>query len=131
MKKLVLSLSLLLACSCVAMADGTAFTPLTFDDASYAGNTTQAAPTASTVEMQNNQDLVGNAKMQNAILDLDNAQVDVRNELLNYKTKFSEVDANYQAVKTERKALKKQIRSIERRINKIEKQKEAIRKNML
>ena len=129
MKKLILSLSLLLACSGIAMADGNAFTPLTFDDASYAGNNT--TPTASTVEMQNNQDLVGNSKMQNAILELDNAQVDVRNELLNYKAKYSEVDANYQAIKAQRKALKKDIRSIERRINKIEKQKEAIRKNML
>ena len=128
MKKLVLSLSLLLACSGIAMADGAAFTPLTFDDASYSGN---AVPTASTAATQNNQDLVGNAKMQNAILELDNAQVDVRNELLTYKAKYSEIDANYQAVKAERKALKKDIRSIERRINKIEKQKEAIRKNML
>lgn len=128
MKKLVLSLSLLLACSGFAMADGNAFTPLTFDDASYAGN---SAPTAATAATQNNKDLVGNTKMQNAILELDNAQVDVRNELLNYKAKFSEVDANYQAVKAERKALRKEIRSIERRINKIEKQKEAIRKNML
>lgn len=128
MKKLVLSLSLLLACSGIAMADGNAFTPLNFDDASYAGNST---PTASTAATQNNQDLVGNAKMQNAILDLDNAQVDVRNELLNYKAKYSEIDAKYQAVKAERKALRKEVKTIERRINKIEKQKEAIRKNML
>ena len=130
MKKLVLSLSLLLACSSVALADGNAFTPLTFDDASYAGtpatvNSSTAAKSASA------KDLVGNEKMQSAILELDNAQVDVRNELLNYKAKYSDVDAQYQLIKAERKTLNKQIRSMEKRINKIEKQKEAIRKNML
>ena len=32
-KKLVLSLSVLIACSCAAYADGNAFTPLNFEDA--------------------------------------------------------------------------------------------------
>ena len=127
MKKLLLSTAIIMACSSVAFADGSAFTPLNFDDASYtAPNSavTKANPAAQI-------DTVGNTQLQNAIVQLDNAQVDVRNDLLNYKTKYSDVDAQYQAIRAERKALNKQIRSIERRIKKIEKTKENIRKNMI
>ena len=129
-KTAIFSTALFLACSNIASADGNAFTPLNFDDASY-GTPSATKTTVTTPNTVKAQDLVGNDDMQSAILKLDNAQVEVRNELLNVKAKYSEVDAQYQAVKAERNALNKQIRSIEKRINKIDKQKEAIRKNML
>ncbi len=124
-KAMVFSAAVLLACSTAAFADGSAFTPLNFDDASYSGNT------AKTTAVQASQDMVGNSQMQNAILELDNAQVEVRNELLNYKAKYSEVDNQYTVIKAERKALAKQVKSIEKRIKRIDKTKEKIRKNML
>ena len=139
LKRLVLSLSVLMACSCAAFADGNAFTPLNFED-SYTNSssairttaTSTAAKPANTIKSTStSEEPVGNAKMQNAIIQLDNAQVDVRNELLNYKTKYSDVDAQYTAVKAERKALSNQVKSLEKRIKKIDKQKENIRKNML
>lgn len=127
-KKLtVYSTAILLACSTAAFADGNAFTPLDFDDASYG----TPANTVSNQAPQQVQDLPGNDKMQNAILDLDNAQVDVRNELLNYKAKYSDIDAQYQLIKAERKAIDKQVRSIEKRIKQIDKSKENIRKHMM
>jgi len=133
MKKFVLTLSVLMACSSFALADGNAFTPLNFNDAAYtpirtsaATTNVQAVNTVSGVDQN-----TGNMKMQSAITQLENAQVEVRNELLNIKTKYSDIDAKYQAVKAERKALDQQIRSLERRINKIDKQKESIRKNMI
>ena len=129
LKTAIFSTALFLACSNIALADGNAFTPLNFDDASY--GTPAASTSVTTPNTIKTQDLVGNDDMQSAILKLDNAQVEVRNELLNVKAKYSEVDAQYQAIKAERNALNKQVRSIERRINKIDRQKEAIRKNML
>ena len=132
-KNSVISLSVLVACSSMAFADGNAFTPLNFDDTAY-GIRTSATSTQQQVAPINitpNTDAVGNSKMQNAITQLDNAQVEVRNELLNYKTKYSEVDAKYAAIKAERKDLSKQVKSLEKRINKIDKQKENIRKNMI
>ena len=130
MRKITLySTAILLACSTAAFADGNAFTPLDFDDASY--GVQSSAQTVSSQAPQQVQDLPGNDKMQNAILDLDNAQVEVRNELLNYKAKYSDVDAQYQLIKAERKALDKQVRSIERRIKQIDKSKENIRKHMM
>lgn len=131
MKKIILTLSVMLACSS-AFADGNAFTPLNFDDATAVRTsaTSTAVTPANTFTVQK-MDQTGNAKMQSAITNLDNAQVEVRNELLDIKTKFADVDAKYQAVKAERKALDKQIKSLERRINKIDKQKENIRKNMI
>lgn len=131
----VLSLSILLACSAAAYADGNAFTPLNFDDTAYGTpirtSSTTIAPTNTAVPSSKNDEPAGNAKMQNAIIQLDNAQVDVRNELLNYKSKYADVDAQYTAVKAERKALDKQIKSLEKRIKKIDQQKENIRKNMI
>lgn len=126
-RTLLFASALFLACSTAAFADGNAFTPLNFDDASYSGTKSTVVTPAQTT----NQDVVGNDKMQSAILQLDNAQVDVRNELLNYKAKYSDVDAQYQLIKAERKALGKQVKSIERRIKQIDKTKETIRKNML
>ena len=129
-RTITLSLAVMMACSCMAFADGNAFTPLNFDDASYSG--TPSAKTTSKLNSANQAaDAVGNSKMQSAILELDNAQVDVRNELLNYKAKYSDTDAQYQVIKAERKALNKQIKSIERRIKQIDRAKEKIRKNML
>ena len=132
LRNCILSLSIVLACSAAALADGNAFTPLNFDNNNY-GTSVKASNSSSvtTKTVPVNEEPTGNTKMQNAIIQLDNAQVDVRNELLNYKTKYSDVDAQYTAIKAERKALSKQIKSIEKRIKKIDKQKENIRKNMI
>lgn len=129
LKHATLSLAVILACSTAAFADGNAFTPLNFDDASYSGSQTSTA--ISPVQTTNPQEIAGNDKMQNAILQLDNAQVDVRNELLNYKAKYSDIDAQYKLIKAERKALNQQVKAIEKRIKQIDKAKEKIRKNML
>ena len=101
MKRIVLTLGLLAAVNCAAMADGNAFTPLNFNDTQYGSTTTtttstKSAPAASSAEG----DAVGNGNIQNAILQLDNAQVDIRNDLLNCKTKYADVDAQYKLVKT-------------------------------
>lgn len=130
-KTAIFSTALVLACSTAALADGSAFTPLTFDDASYTNTQKPSLITPAAQAQAQQQEIVGNSKMQSAILELDNAQVDVRNELLNYKAKYSDVDAQYQLIKAERKALDKQIKSIEKRIKQIDKSKETIRKNML
>lgn len=130
MKKLVLTLGIVLAVSGAAFADGNAFTPLNFNDTSY-GTTTTTPVAANNAGAATDIDAVGNGNIQNAIQQLDNAQVDIRNELLNAKTKYADVDAQFKLVKTERAALKKQVRSIERRIRDIDKAKEKIRKNML
>ncbi len=134
LRNCVVSLSILLACSCAAFADGNAFTPLNFDDTVY-GTPVRTSSTTTTGSVSTSvprtlDEPAGNSKMENAIIQLDNAQVDVRNELLNYKSKYADVDAQYKAIKAERKALDKQIKSIEKRIKKIDKQKENIRKNM-
>ena len=76
MKRIVLTLGLLAAVNCAAMADGNAFTPLNFNDTQYGSTTTtttstKSAPAASSAEG----DAVGNGNIQNAILQLDNAQV--------------------------------------------------------
>lgn len=130
-KTIAFSAAIMLACSTMAFADGNAFTPLNFDDASYSGNSTSTTTMSSPAANAGKQELVGNSKMQNAILELDNAQVDVRNELLNYKAKYSDVDNQYTLIKSERKALHKQVKSIEKRIKQIDRAKEKIRKNML
>lgn len=127
--KWALSLSLSVFATGVAMADGTAFTPLNFDDTVYNGTTTNS--TQATTINQMAAESAGNESMQSAILKLDNAQVEVRNELLNYKTQYADVDAQYTSYKAQRKALKTQIKSVERRINQIDKAKEKIRKNMI
>ena len=134
MKRIVLTLGLILAVSGMAFADGNAFTPLNFNDTSYGTTKTTVsnsgsmqAGSASTLDG----DAVGNGNIQNAIQQLDNAQIDIRNDLLNCKTKYADVDAQYKLIKTERAALKKQVRSIERRIKDIDKAKEKIRKNMV
>ena len=130
-KTAIFSAALMLACSAAALADGSAFTPLTFDDASYSGTQKPSLITPAAQAQAQQQEIVGNSKMQSAILELDNAQVDVRNELLNYKAKYSEVDNQYTVIKAERKALGKQVKAIEKRIKRIDKTKEKIRKDML
>lgn len=141
LKKYSFALAIIAACSSAAFADGNAFTPINFDDASYSAVPTSKPNFAnlSAVNTANNsaqqsadvQQLPGNTKLQSAILELDNAQIDVRNDLLNYKAKYADVDAQYQVIRAERKALDKQIKDTERRIKKIEKDKANIRKNML
>lgn len=145
-KFLFTACAVILACSNLAFADGNAFTPLNFDDVSYAGTakrtpatvaaaTTQTktytAPTSNAAATVQPADVVGNAKMQSSIVQLDNALVDIRNELLNYRTKYSEIDAQYKVIKAERTAVKKQVKSAERRIKDIDRAKEKIRKNMM
>ena len=126
--KLALSFALCACVTSVAMADGSAFTPLNFDDTVYGGNTTQT--TVQTINsMASQAETAGNESMQSAILKLDNAQVEVRNQLLNYRTSFSELDNKYKTVKTERKAAKKKIKQAEKRIKNLEKAKKKIRKN--
>ena len=126
MKKIIYTIAFSMILSGAAFADGNAFTPLNFNDTTYAGNS--AAPAAAAAPAD---EAVGNGNIQNAISQLDNAQIDIRNDLLNCKTKYADVDAQYKLVKAERAALNKQIKSIERRIKDIEKAKEKIRKNML
>lgn len=117
----------IMACSGRALADGSAFTPLSFDNANYSTTVAkqQAVPQAPA------QEISGNTNMQSAILELDNAQVDVRNDLLNLKAKYSDVDAQYNLIKNERKVLNKQIKTTEKRIKQIETAKERIRKNII
>lgn len=135
MKKIILSFAFVLALSSVAYADGSAFTPLNFNDTTYikspssSSTTSSSSYTAPTTVMPD--EAIGNGNIQNAISQLDDAQLDIRNDLVNCRTKYADVDAQYKLIKAERSALKKQIRSIEKRINEIEKAKERIRNNML
>lgn len=154
MKKLyriILAIATFAATSTLALADGSAFTPLNFDDTSYSvpQNVTPTAaktpanplsnalskvmPKTSTpsLDMASGENAVGNSNIQNAILELDNAQVGIRNDLLNYKAKYADVDAQYRLIKNERDMLHKQVVSIERRIRNIDRTKERIRRNML
>lgn len=147
--KLMISLAVLAASTNLAFADGNAFTPLNFDDSSYA--TPKSAPSTvapktnpvaeafskvmpkstPAVETMPGEIPIGNDNIQNAILELDNAQVGIRNDLLNYRAKFADVDAQYKLIKNERNMLNKQVKTIERRIRNIDRAKEKIRKNML
>lgn len=148
--KIALTVAAFTIVSNLAFADGNAFTPLNFDDASYsAPKTVPATPKASSNPVSNaiskvlpaknagaidaapGEIPVGNNNIQNAILELDNAQVGIRNDLLNYKAKYADVDAQYKLIKNERTMLNKQVRSIERRIRGIDRAKEKIRRNML
>lgn len=146
----MLTVVLFASASGLAFADGSAFTPLNFEDTSYsAPKATAAAPKTSTnplsnalskilpsqntpaVETAPGEVPIGNSNIQNAILELDNAQVGIRNDLLNYKAKYADVDAQYKLIKNERSMLHKQVVSIERRIRNIDRAKDRIRRNML
>lgn len=127
MKKMTLALCACLLISGAAFADGSAFTPLNFNDTEFGTTSSTKAQAISAVQ----EEAIGNGSIQNAINQLENAQVDIRNDLLNVKTKYADVDAQYKLVKADRAALKKQVRDIERRIKDIDKAKEKIRKNML
>lgn len=158
--KLLLTLAVLSTVSNFAFADGNAFTPLNFDDASYSTPKVPAAaaktpaPAAATKAPSNGlsnalskvmpakkdadalstapgEVPIGNDNIQNAILELDNAQVGIRNDLLNYRAKYADTDAQYKLIKNERNMLYKQVKSIERRIKNIDRAKEKIRRNML
>ena len=126
MRKTILTLGILFACSGLAFADGNAFTPLNFNDTTYGGSSSTGA-----VNVISESEAVGNGNIQNAVQQLENAQNDIRNDLLNVKTKYADVDAQYKLVKSERAALKKQVRATEKRIKEIEKAKEKIKKNMI
>lgn len=154
--KLILTLAVMATVSNLAFADGNAFTPLNFDDASSAPanySVSKAVPAASKAPanpisnafskvMPAKKDAagatagsgeipIGNENIQNAILELDNAQVGIRNDLLDYRAKYADVDAQYKLIKNERAMLYKQVKFNERRIKKIDKNKENLRKNML
>lgn len=151
--KLVLTLAVFVTVSNLAFADGNAFTPLNFDDASApaisapksvpAGAKASSNPisnalskvmpakTPAAIDAAPGEVPIGNDNIQNAILELDNAQVGIRNDLLTYKAKYADADAQYKLIKNERDMLYKQVKSIERRIRNIDKAKEKIRKNML
>lgn len=148
--KLALTVALFASVSNLAFADGNAFTPLNFDDASYSvPKTVPSTPKAETNPIANafskvmpakntaaidtapGEIPIGNSNIQNAILELDNAQVGIRNDLLNYKSKYADIDAQYKLIKNERSMLHKQVVSIERRIRNIDRAKEKIRRNML
>jgi len=152
--KLALTFAILVGVSNVVLADGSAFTPLNFDDTSYAAvpktvPKAAAAPAnpfskavakvmpAKTAAQPNvlntapGEVPIGNDNIQNAILELDNAQVGIRNDLLNYRAKYADVDAQYKLIKNERGMLAKQVRQIEGRIKNIDRAKDKIRKNML
>lgn len=150
--RILITIATFAATTTLALADGSAFTPLNFDDASYSAPKTPpaaAAPKASTNPISNalskvmpskntpaldasaTENVVGNSNIQNAILELDNAQVGIRNDLLNYKAKYADVDAQYRLIKNERSMLHKQIVSIERRLRDIDRTKERIRRSML
>lgn len=150
-KKLILTLAVFTVVSNIAFADGSAFTPLNFDDTSYtaAPKTVPTAAKTSSNPISNalskvmppkggevinaapGEVPIGNSNIQNAILELDNAQVGIRNDLLNYKAKYADVDAQYRLIRNERSMLHKQVVSIERRIRNIDRAKEKIRRNML
>lgn len=154
--KLALTLALILGVSNAVMADGSAFTPLNFDDASYSAPITapkaavkpvnpvskamaKVLPVKNTVpndapgmlDSAPGETPIGNDSIQNAILELDKAQVGIRNDLLDYRAKYSDVDAQYKLIKNERSMLDKQVKSIERRIKNIDRAKDKIRKNMI
>ncbi len=118
MKKTILTTIVLLAASGAFASE--AFTPIHLSDA----NTQTAAPVAA-------EDTLGNASIQNAILQIDNAQIEIRNQLLDLKTKYADIDAQYVSTKAERKALKKQLNQSEKRLKALDRAKEKMRKNML
>ena len=128
MKKTIMLAGLVLLLNNAAYADGSAFTPLNFNDTSY-GSSSMTMPMTSSSAMSD--EAIGNGNIQNAISQLEDAQVDIRNDLMNLKTKFADVDAQYKLIKSERATLKSQMRSVERRIKDIERAKTRIRKNML
>lgn len=151
--KLLLTLAVFASVSNFAFADGSAFTPLNFDDApSSAPAVSKPAPApqkassnpiasafskgkkdsaAPVVDSTSGEVPIGNSNIQNAILELDNAQVGIRNDLLTYRAKYADVDAQYKLIKNERTMLYRQVKSIEKRIKSIDKAKDKIRKNML
>lgn len=132
MKKIVLTLSIILAFTGMVYADGNAFTPLDFNDTAYGTNVNKTSTVTNTTNNAiTDAEAIGNSNIQNAIQQLDNAQIDIRNELLNLKTKYADVDAQYKLIKTERASLKKQVKAVEKRIKEIDNAKEKIRKNML
>jgi len=149
--RILLTIVTFAATATLALADGSAFTPLNFDDASYSAPKTTTAVASKTptnpitnaiskvmpskntppLDAALNENAVGNSNIQNAILELDNAQVGIRNDLLTYKAKYADVDAQFKLIKNERSMLHRQIVSIERRIRNIDRAKERIRRNML
>ena len=156
-KKIIMTLAVFTAVSNFAFADGSAFTPLNFDDASYSAPKVAPKISPSSVKSTSTNPFsnamskmipaknapaidsatasgeipIGNDNIQNAILELDNAQVGIRNELLNYKAKYADADAQYKLIKNERDMLNKQVKTIERRIRRIDQTKEKLRRNML
>ena len=139
MKKILFTLSFVIALSPLAFADGNAFTPLNFDDTAYS----VPANSTTTTTIKNNssgivdtnavktQNGTGNADLQTAISKIDTALDDIRNEQNTCKAKFAEIDNQYKFVKNERSNMKKQIRANEKRIRALTKAKTNVGKNVL
>lgn len=154
-KNLILTIACLSVVSSAAFADGSAFTPLNFDDSTSPAVTTTTPKVESTTtkttsnpianafnkiipqkdsQAVNNApstDAIGNENIQNAILNIDNAQVGIKNDLLNYKAKYSDINSQFILIKKERSMLHKQIVAIERRIRCLDREKDQLRKNMI
>ena len=132
MKKIIMAVSFIFVLSSAVYADGSAFTPLNFNDTSYSKQSTSSfTPVSNAGNTVISDEAIGNGNIQNAIMQLENAQTDIRNDLVNCRTKFADVDSQYKLIKAEREAIKKQIRSIEKRIKDIDNAKERIKKSML
>lgn len=120
-----------------AFADGSAFTPLNFDDTAYsvpANNTVKTTSTTSSsqgVAETSSTQATGNLDLQGAISKIDKALDDIRTEQNTCKAKFAEIDNQYKFVKNERSNVKKQIRANEKRIRTLTKAKTNIGKNVL
>lgn len=133
------AVSMLLVSGC-AFADGSAFTPLNFDDTAYSVPTTSTPRTTSVksnttgvvdaapTQVQNG---TGNADLQTAISKIDTALDDIRTEQNTCKAKFAEIDNQYKFVKNERSNMKKQIRANDKRIKALTRAKTNLGKNVL
>lgn len=130
---LLISASMLLTAGC-AFADGSAFTPLNFDDTAYSVPTSttvkSSTPTQGIVE-QNATVKTGNVELQSAISKIDTALDDIRNEQNACKAKYAEIDNQYRFIKNERKNMKKQVRANDKRIRSLNKAKTDLSKNVL
>lgn len=71
-----------------------------------------------------------NAKLQDALLNIDSAQVDVKNELNLYESKLVDVKNRENLVKQEKNGVLKEIRTIKRKMNSLESAKKKIVSNM-
>jgi len=129
---LLTAVSMVMATGC-AFADGSAFTPLNFDDTAYSvpANSSAKATTNGVVDTTIQSQATGNQDLQTAITKIDTALDDIKNEQNTCKAKFAEIDNQYKFVKNERRNMKKTIRANEKRIRALTKAKNNVGKNVL